>query len=95
VSLTLWRDISVVWLFLLCFIGMLIPLALSFFAVWGMHKALQQARTVLTTAQSVSSTVREKAGTASEQVVRPVIGAQRLATRASESLRVLTGARRR
>jgi len=95
VSLALWRDISAVWLLLLCFIGMLIPLAASFFAVWGMHKALERARTALTAAQSVSSTVRDKAGTASEQVVRPVIGAQRLAARASESIRVLTGARRR
>ncbi len=94
-SLALWRDISVTWLFLLCFIGMLIPLAASFFAVWGMHKALGQARSAFTAAQSVSSSVRKKADTASEQVVRPVIGAQRFVSRATESIRVLAGARRR
>jgi len=88
VSLALWRDISVVWLLLICILGLLIPLAVSFAAVWGMHKALGQTRVALISAQGVSRQVRERTDSASERVVQPVIRSRRWAARTRESMRV-------
>ncbi len=94
-SLALWRDISVVWLFLLCFIGMLIPLAVAYGAVWGMHKVLGRTRTTMLSAQSISSKVRSKTVAYSEKAVAPVIGAQRSTSSILSTFRVLAGGKHR
>lgn len=87
-SLALWRDISAVWLLLICFLGLLIPLAVSFAAVWGMHKALGQTRVALSSAQGFSRQVREHTTSVSERVVQPVIHSKRWVARTNESVRV-------
>lgn len=86
-SLALWRDISLIWLLLLCFLGLLIPLAVSFAAVWGMHKALSQTRVALSSAQGISRLVRQRTDSVSESVVQPVIRSKRWAARTRESVR--------
>jgi hypothetical protein len=81
VELAFWRDIAVVWLALFCFIGMLIPLAATFFAVKGMHFLVDRTPRLLTKAQGYSRIMRRQTDSASRRVAAPIIGAQRQATR--------------
>jgi hypothetical protein len=91
VELALWRDIAVVWLALLCFIGMLVPLAAAFFAVKGMHFLVDRTPRLLIKAQGYSRIMRQQTDTASRTVAAPVIAAQRQATRWSTFAARLTG----
>lgn len=71
-SLELWRDLAVIWLSLLCFIGSMIPLAIFYFAVRGMHAVNSRTRPLLYKAQSYSRMAREQTDAASERIARPV-----------------------
>ncbi len=88
-GLEFWANISTVWLGLLCFIGGLIPLAAAFFAVRGMHMALGKSRSVMQTAQTYSSLMREKADVVSEKVAEPVIETEAKAAQIETTIRNL------
>ena len=74
-SLTFWADISVIWLSLLCFIGLMIPLAITFFAIRGMNLVLGKTPGLFQKAQSYSSLVRSHTESASERIAGPVVRA--------------------
>ena len=89
-GLEFWANISVVWLSLLCFIGGLIPLAATYFAIRGMNVALGKSRSVMGLAQEYSSIIRSKTESFSDKVARPVIKIERKAAQADEVIRSLT-----
>jgi hypothetical protein len=81
VDLAFWRDVSVVWLSFLCFIGLLIPLAAVLFAVKGMHVAVDRTPRYLRQAQRYSRLMRDSTDRGSRQVTEQVIRSQTAATR--------------
>jgi hypothetical protein len=83
VSLEQWRDIALIWLSFLCFIGLLIPLAISFFLVKGMHSAVDRTPRLLRQVQGYSRQMRNKVEDASHQVTGPVIQVHRQSKRYS------------
>ena len=74
-SLTFWTDISIIWLSLLCFIVLMIPLGVSYFAIRGMNVVLDKTPRLFQKAQSYSSTVRHHTESAGERIAGPVIRA--------------------
>jgi hypothetical protein len=86
VGLALGRDIAIIWLALLCFIGMIVPLAVSIFAVKGMHAAVSRTPRLLRQVQGHTRKVRIQVDAASYHVAAPVIRVQRQSTRISTFL---------
>lgn len=82
-------DISTVWLAFLCFIGMLIPLAVTYFAIRGMNQVLGKTPGVLKRAQSVSRTVRDRTQMVSSRVAEPMIRTQGAAVKTETTVRKL------
>lgn len=80
-SLALWRDIALVWLAFLCFIGLIVPLAVAFFAVKGMHVAVDRTPRLLRQVQGYTRALRTQTGAVSYRVSEPVIQAHRRSTR--------------
>lgn len=80
-DLEFWRDVAVVWLALLCFIGMVLPLGLAFFAVKGMHAAVARVPGWLHQAQDVSHSVRGQTERVADRIAAPIIATDRQATR--------------
>jgi hypothetical protein len=76
VDLSLWRDISLVWLALITFIGLVFPLVLFFFAVRGMHWVLTRVPLLSDKAQRTSRQMAVKADALSRQIAEPVIRAR-------------------
>jgi hypothetical protein len=86
VSLALWRDIALVWLAFLCFIGLVVPLAVALFAVKGMHAAVDRTPRLLRQAQGYSRALRIHVDAASDRVSEPVIQFQSRSTQVSTFL---------
>lgn len=80
-ELGFWRDVAIVWLALLCFIGMVIPLVAGIFAVKGMHFLVERTPRLMIKAQGYSQIMRRQTDSASRKVAAPVIAAQRQAAR--------------
>lgn len=80
-DLALWRDIAVVWLAILCFIGLVIPLAAMLFVVKGMHAAVNRTPALLRQVQGYSRAVRTQSEAASQRIAAPVVQAHREGTR--------------
>lgn len=72
-SLSFWRDVSIVWLSLLCFIGLIIPLAAFYFAVRGLDSAHRKSASLLRQTQGYSRAMRRESEVISERVATPVI----------------------
>jgi hypothetical protein len=81
VDLAFWRNISVIWLAFLCFLGLLLPLAASLFIVKGMHALVDRTPRLLRQVQGYSRAVRNQVDTASDYVAAPVIQAHKVGTR--------------
>ncbi|HMN29809.1 MAG TPA: hypothetical protein PKE45_16780 [Caldilineaceae bacterium] len=88
-SLAFWRDISVIWLSLLCFIGLIVPLTTIYFAVRGMNRAHMATLSGLRRAQGYSRTIRQGSEELSQRIATPVIKTQRQPTRLQTTLRRL------
>lgn len=88
-GLDFWRDVSVVWLSLLCFVGLLIPLVATYYAIRGMHAALGKSRSAFGAAQSYSSAVRRRTEFYSRKIAGPVVEAEREAAKAQTVIRTL------
>ena len=82
-ELALWRDIAMVWLAFLCFLGLIIPLAVSIFVVKGMHAAVDRTPRLLRQVQGYSRAARTQVDTASQRVAAPVVKAHAQASRLS------------
>jgi hypothetical protein len=78
--LALWRDIALVWLALLCLIGLLIPLAVMLFAVKGMHVAVDHTPRLLRQVQGRTRALRSQTDAAGSRVSQAVIQVQGRAT---------------
>lgn len=76
-SLDFWRNISVIWLSLLCFIGLLPPLAIGYFLVRGMNWVLSKERWLFDQAQLYSGRARAEVDRASGYVVEPLIAVRK------------------
>lgn len=92
-TLDFWRDLAIVWLAFLCLIGMVIPLAVSIFAVKGMHILVDRSPTLLAKARGVSRRVRSVSEEGSRRVVEPVVAARRTTTRITTVVDRLRGVR--
>lgn len=88
-SLQFWANISAVWLALLCFIGTIIPVVVTYFAIRGMHAVLGKSRTALETAQDYSDKVRSKTDSISQRVARPMIRVESEVAKANKVIRDL------
>jgi hypothetical protein len=86
VELALWRDIALVWLAFVCFLGLIIPLAVSIFAVKGMHAVVDRTPRLLRQVQGHTRTLRTQVDAASDRAAAPVIQAQKQSTRVSTLL---------
>lgn len=74
-SIGFWRDLSVIWLSLFCFIGLLIPIAILYFVVRGMQALHNKVQPLFPKAQRISQVVRAQTDRLSQQVAEPVIQA--------------------
>ena len=92
-SLAFWRDIAVVWLALLCLIGMAVPLAAAVFAVKGMGIALDHTPGLFGKAQAITGRVRAVTETGSRETVTRILHAQYRVQRVTNFISLL-GARR-
>ncbi|MCX6044236.1 MAG: hypothetical protein NT075_03935 [Chloroflexi bacterium] len=72
-SIALWRDISVVWLSLFCFVALVIPIVILYFAVRGMNFVQVKVHQLFQKAQGISRMVRVQTEGISEKVADPVI----------------------
>lgn len=80
-TIAFWRDVSVVWLSLFCFVGLAIPLVALYFAVRGLNAAHRKTISGLRQAQRYSRTVQEQSDVLSQRVSAPLIRAHGQATR--------------
>lgn len=93
-TLSFWRDASIVWLSLLCFIGLLIPLAALFFAVRGLDAAHRKSLSFLRQSQGYSRAMSRQSAAVSERVAVPVIRTHSQFVRIRTTVRRLWGERR-
>ena len=87
--LVFWRDVSVIWLSLLLFIGLLPPLVIGYFAMRGMRWVLRKSDWLFGKAQGYTHQGREIVDEASQRAVAPVIAAQKQGTKVETTLRRL------
>lgn len=86
-NLALWRDISIVWLSLFCFIGLLIPIALLYFVVRGMNAAQVRILPLFRQAQGYSQRARQQSETLTNRVAEPIIQVNKRAAKMRTVLR--------
>ena len=75
-NLIFWRDLSMIWLSLLCFVALLPPVAALYFAVRGMHALHGRLHRWAGQAKAVSSKVHTQTIDISGRVSTPVIKLQ-------------------
>ncbi len=74
-SVAFWRDISVIWLSLFCFVALVIPIVILYFAVRGMNFVQVKTHMLFQKAQGISRLVSVQTESISEKVAEPVIQA--------------------
>lgn len=94
-SLNSWANLATVWLAFLCFIGLLIPLAVAFFAVRGMHVAVDRTPALFKRAQGYSGAMRRKVDYSSRVVADRVVTVRTSPTRVRTRFERLFGKTRR
>jgi hypothetical protein len=82
-DLTVWRDISLIWLLFLTLLAVLPFGVLFFFAIKGMHRLRQLAKQYLPLAQEKARLVSDQTEKISQKVVSPIIGAHARAAQAN------------
>lgn len=90
-ELGFWRDLSVIWLSLFCFIGLLIPIAALYFVVRGVHALHGGVQRLTQRGQTVSSQVRGQVNQASARVDEQAVRFQGRVRRTEAILRKLVG----
>jgi hypothetical protein len=89
VTLAFWRDLSVVWLSLFCFVGMALPLVILYYAVRGMNALHGKTYQLLRRTQIISHRVPQQAERLAGQVSEPVIQLQKRVKRAETFIQSL------
>ena len=74
--LEFWSNIAVVWLALLCFATLLVPMIALYFVIRGLTFAQDQSHIWLEKAQQQTGKVRQQTDQASERVAAPLLNAQ-------------------
>jgi hypothetical protein len=92
-SLDFWRDVSLVWLSLLCFVAQVVPLVALYFAVRGMHTAHQASLHFFRRAQGYSQLMRRQSDELSRRVATPVMQTSARLTRLQTTWRRLWAGR--
>lgn len=75
--LAFWRDLSVVWLSLFCFIGLALPLVILYFAVRGMNALHERSYHLLRQAQRTTGKIPAQTEQLANRVNEPVIQLQK------------------
>lgn len=88
-NISFWRDLSIIWLSLFCFIGLAIPLVAFYFMVRGMNALQSRVVPLFRKTQDITRMVRLRTEQGSEQVATPIIHAQRRYTQTSTWLQKL------
>jgi len=83
VDLAFWADVSAVWLSILCFIGLVVAVVASIFAVKGMHTVVDRTPKLLRQAQGYSRIARTQVDAVSNRIADPMIQAHSQSRRAS------------
>jgi len=89
-AVAFWRDLSVIWLSLFCFVMLLLPLGALYFIVRGMDWLHRKSYTLTKQAQGISARVRVQSERASIQVSEPVVRLSSRIKRFESFLRQLT-----
>ena len=88
-NLSSWANVALVWLALLCFVSLLIPLVAAYFAVRGMNAVHNKTRALFNTTQSYSRRLRTHSDVLSEQVRAPIVRVRRQEAALEQTLRAL------
>ncbi len=88
-ELIFWRDVSIIWLSLFCFIGLAIPLVALFFVVRAMNTLHERSLHLLRQAQTMSRRVPVQTEQIADKVAEPVIKLQQQIKRAEVFLHSL------
>jgi hypothetical protein len=88
-DVTFWRDLAVVWLALFCFIGLLIPIALFYFAVRGINALHGLVYQLTKQGQGVSGQARRQVTQVSARVDEQAVRLQGRFRRGEEVVRRL------
>lgn len=80
-ELAFWRNLAIIWLSLFCFIGLLIPLVIGYFAVRGLAVVPGKVRPLLRKVQGYSQIMQEQSEKAGQRVAAPVIQLHAQATK--------------
>ena len=85
-----WRDLAVVWLSLFCFIGLLAPLAIFYFAVRGVNSLHGLTQRTLRRGQGLSGQARQQVTSVSAKVDEQAVRLQGRLKQVEGTLRRLT-----
>lgn len=88
-DLTFWRDLSVIWLSLFCFIGLLLPIVALYFVVRGVNALHGGVQRLAHQGQRVSSGVRSQVTQVSARVDEQAIRFQGRIKQAETTVRKL------
>lgn len=88
-NLSFWADVSLIWLSLLCFVGLLVPLVATYFIVRGMQVVLNKTQILLLKTQGYSHQVRDRSFTLGERVREPIVRARTREAKLMRTLRTL------
>lgn len=92
-DISLGRDIALIWLSLLCFIALIIPLALFFVLVRYMNSAHKFTLNTLHKVHDQATVMRNKTEQVAERAVQPVIRVQKGVSRTKSTLQSIASPR--
>ena len=94
-DVTFWRDLSVIWLSLFCFIGLFIPIAALYFGVRGVNALHGSVQRLVQRGQGVSRSVRSQVTQVSARVDEEAIRVQGRVKQTETIIRKLIPGRQR
>ena len=87
--LEFWSNIAVVWLALLCFATLLVPIVALYFMIRGLTMAQDHSRILFEKAQKQTGTMRTKTDQVSERIASPLLNMQVRSARFGSFVRTL------
>ncbi|MBV7329725.1 hypothetical protein KFU94_16060 [Chloroflexi bacterium TSY] len=85
--LDFWRNLAVLWLAILCFIALLVPIVVLFFGVRAMNSAHGKTEKLLASLLNRTKTVHGQIDMASIQVKKPILRTQQKAAEFEQKVR--------
>lgn len=87
--LAFWRDLAVIWLSLFCFIGLIVPLVMLYYAVRGMDVLHNFSYRWIRQARTISSRAPQQAEQLARHVSEPLIQLEQRTKRVETFVRSL------